>query len=197
MKKALAVLLGIMISIVFFSTSFAQSLWDIHWAPGEYVPEMTEERITALTELKEKVLQMSEGAPARSFIDTYEEQYEMQQSLGADVEAYEEYFDDIGKYAVYFGLPDDLVITQDQAWVIAYQALIEQGTVEKDELLYYIPQCFYVVYDIEHTVWFFVSAIANPGFRRGKGSDKMAGRRESACNAYAYRNGRRTATDYP
>lgn len=73
MKKALAVLLGIMISIVFFSTSFARSLWDIHWAPGEYVPEMTEERITALTELKEKVLQMSEGAPARSFIDTYEE----------------------------------------------------------------------------------------------------------------------------
>ena len=72
---------------------------------------------------------MSEGAPARSFIDTYEEQYEMQQSLGADVEAYEEYFDDIGKYAVYFGLPDDLVITQDQAWVIAYQALIEQGTI--------------------------------------------------------------------
>ena len=155
MKKALAVLLGIMISILFFSTSFAQSLWDIHWAPGEYVPEMTEERITALTELKEKVLQMSEGAPARSFIDTYEEQYEMQQSLGADVEAYEEFFDDIGKYAVYFGLPDDLVITQDQAWVIAYQALIEQGTVEKDELLYYFPQCFYVVYDIEHTVWFF------------------------------------------
>ena len=70
---------------VFTFARLEVTITELHWAPGEYVPEMTEERITALTELKEKVLQMSEGAPARSFIDTYEEQYEMQQSLGADV----------------------------------------------------------------------------------------------------------------
>ena len=29
------------------------------------------------------------------------------------------------------------------------------SVLEKDELLYYFPQCFYVVYDTEHTVWFF------------------------------------------
>ncbi len=155
MKKATAFLLGIMMSLVLISTSFAHSLWDNHWAPGEYAPEMTEERIKVLSELKEKALKMSEGTPARSLIDTYEEQYKMQQSLGAEVEAFEEYFDDIGKYAFYFGLPDDLVISEDQAWLIAYQALIEQGIVEKDELLYYFPQSFYIVYDTEHTVWVF------------------------------------------
>ena len=111
MKKVTAILLEIVMSLALISTASAHSLWDIHWTPGEYVPEMTEEKIQELTELKEKALKMSEWAPARSLIDTYEEQYEMQQSLGADVEAYEEYFDDVGKYAVYFGLPDDLVIT--------------------------------------------------------------------------------------
>ena len=155
MKKVTAILLEIVMSLALISTASAHSLWDIHWTPGEYVPEMTEEKIQELTELKEKALKMSEWAPARSLIDTYEEQYKMQQSLGAEVEAFEEYFDDIGKYAFYFGLPDDLVITEDQAWLIAYQALIEQGVVEKEELLYYFPQCFYVVYDTEHTVWFF------------------------------------------
>lgn len=155
MKKAIAFLLEMILSIMFISLSFAHSLWDVHWAPGEYAPEMTEEGIADLTELKAKVLRMSEGAPARSLIDTYEKQYEMQQSLGAEVEDFEEYFDDIGKYAFYFGLPDDLVISQDQAWLIAYQALIEQGVAEKEELLYYYPQCLYVVYDSEHPIWVF------------------------------------------
>ena len=155
MKKVTAILLEIVMSLALISTASAHSLWDIHWTPGEYVPEMTEEKIQELTELKEKALKMSEWAPARSLIDTYEEQYKMQQSLGAEVEAFEEYFDDIGKYAFYFGLPDDLVISEDQAWLIAYQALIEQGIVEKDELLYYFPQSFYIVYDTEHTVWVF------------------------------------------
>ena len=122
-------------SLALISTASAHSLWDIHWTPGEYVPEMTEEKIQELTELKEKTLRISEGAPAWALIDTYEDQYKMQQSLGVEVEAFEEYYDDIGKYAFYFGLPDDLVIAEDQAWLIAYQAMIEQGVVEKDELL--------------------------------------------------------------
>ena len=155
MKKVFAGVLGIMMSMVFISASFAHSLWDTHWAPGEYIPVMNEERIAELSLLKEKVLQMSEGSPASKFIDTYEEQYEMQQSLGAEAEAYEEYFDDIGKYAFYFGLPSDLVITQDQAWLIAYQALIDQSMIEEGELLHYIPQCLYIVYDPDHPVWHF------------------------------------------
>lgn len=155
MKKVTTILLEIVMSLALISTASAHSLWDIHWTPGEYVPEMTEEKIQELTELKEKTLRMSEGAPAWALIDTYEDQYKMQQSLGVEVEAFEEYYDDIGKYAFYFGLPDDLVIAEEQAWLIAYQALIEQGVVEKDELLYYIPQVFYIAYDKEHTVWVF------------------------------------------
>lgn len=155
MKKIFLGLLGLMIGLLLVSTSFAHSLWDVHWAPGEYIPEMNENLVVELFELKDEVLQMSEGTPASRFIDTYEHQYEMQKSLGSSAEVYEQYYDDIGKYALYFGLPNDQVITQDQAWLIAYQALIEQGVVCKDELLHYLPQCLYVVYDPDHPAWYF------------------------------------------
>ena len=117
--------------------SFDLTRWDRYWKPGEKIMEDTEESRIQVNAILEKANQASEGTLVRdgADADTVELQYELYQRMlqdGAKIEP--QLFDDIGTYTWAVGLPDEQSITQDQAWRIACQVLLEEAGISEEQL---------------------------------------------------------------
>ncbi len=136
--------------------SFDLTRWDRYWKPGEKRMEDTEESRIQVNAILEKVNQASEGMLVRegADADTVELQYELYQHMlqdGAKIEP--QLFDDIGIYTWAVGLPDEQSITQDQAWRIACQVLLEEAGISEEQLTHFYPHFSYETGDPENPFW--------------------------------------------
>ena len=136
--------------------SFDLTRWDRYWKPGEKRMEDTEESRIQVNAILEKVNQASEGTLVRegADADTVELQYELYQRMlqdGAEIEP--QLFDDIGTYTWAVGLPDEQSITQDQAWRIACQVLLEEAGISEEQLTHFYPHFSYETGDPENPFW--------------------------------------------
>ena len=136
--------------------SFDLTRWDRYWKPGEKIMEDTEESCIQVNAILEKVNQASEGMLVRegADADTVELQYELYQRMlqdGAKIEP--QLFDDIGTYTWAVGLPDEQSITQDQAWRIACQVLLEEAGISEEQLTHFYPHFSYETSDPENPFW--------------------------------------------
>lgn len=136
--------------------SFDLTRWDRYWKPGEKRMEDTEESRIQVNAILEKVNQASEGTLVRdgADADTVELQYELYQRMlqdGAKTEP--QLFDDIGTYTWAVGLPDEQSITQNQAWHIACQVLLEEAGISAEQLTHFYPHFSYETGDPENPFW--------------------------------------------
>ena len=136
--------------------SFDLTRWDRYWKPGEKIMEDTEESRIQVNAILEKANQASEGTLVRdgADTDTVELQYELYQRMlqdGAKIEP--QLFDDIGTYTWAVGLPDEQSITQDQAWRIACQVLLEEAGISEEQLTHFYPHFSYETSDPENPFW--------------------------------------------
>ena len=136
--------------------SFDLTRWDRYWKPGEKRMEDTEESRIQVDAILEKAKQASEGTLVRegADADTVELQYELYQRMlqdGAKIEP--QLFDDIGTYTWAVGLPDEQSITQDQAWRVACQVLLEEAGISEEQLTHFYPHFSYETGDPENPFW--------------------------------------------
>ncbi len=136
--------------------SFDLTRWDRYWKLGEKIMEDTEESRIQVNAILEKANQASEGTLVRdgADADTVELQYELYQRMlqdGAKIEP--QLFDDIGTYTWAVGLPDEQSITQDQAWRIACQVLLEEAGISEEQLTHFYPHFSYETSDPENPFW--------------------------------------------
>lgn len=136
--------------------SFDLTRWDRYWKPGEKRMEDTEESRIQVNAILEKVNQASEGTLVRdgADADTVELQFELYQRMlqdGAEIEP--QLFDDIGTYTWAVGLPDEQSISQDQAWRIACQVLLEEAGISEEQLTHFYPHFSYETSDPENPFW--------------------------------------------
>ena len=136
--------------------SFDITRWDCYWKPGEKMMEDTEESRIQVNAILEKVNQASERTLVRNGADadTVELQYESYRRMlknGTEIE--EQLFDDIGTYIWAVGLPDDQSITQDQAWHMACQVLLEEAGISEEQLTHFYPHFSYETGDPENPFW--------------------------------------------
>ena len=150
MKKVIAIFAAL-ICLLGVSAG-AKNLYDRHWQPGEYAPEITGEDAARYAALWERVLALSAGTVVREAneAETLAVQYEKFLRMG---EVPERFFDDVGAYTWAVGLPDEAAISQEAAYAIACAALMEQYDLLPEELAHYWPHYSYVTADPQQPVW--------------------------------------------
>ena len=132
------------------SLSEADSFWEKHWQPGEYVVEFTPEEETQMTGIIEKANVNSEGTNIRIGADREndpENAYQQFLSVSPDGTPMEPTddinYEDIGYYYWAVGIPDDQSISKDEAWKIVLKFLIDQKLSTPEDLMHYYPLVSY------------------------------------------------------
>ena len=132
------------------SLSEADSFWEKHWQPGEYVVEFTPEEEMQMTGIIEKANVNSEGTNIRIGADREndpENAYQQFLSVSPDGTPMEPTddinYDDIGYYYWAVGIPDDQSISKDEAWKIVLKFLVDQKLSTPEDLMHYYPLVSY------------------------------------------------------
>ena len=132
------------------SLSEADSFWEKHWQPGEYVVEFTPEEETQMTGIIEKANMNSEGTNIRIGADREndpENAYQQFLSVSPDGTPMEPTddinYEDIGYYYWAVGIPDDQSISKDEAWKIVLKFLVDQKLSTPEDLMHYYPLVSY------------------------------------------------------
>ena len=132
------------------SLSEADSFWEKHWQPGEYVVEFTPEEETQMTGIIEKANVNSEGTNIRIGADREndpENAYQQFLSVSPDGTPMEPTddinYEDIGYYYWAVGIPDDQSISKDEAWKIVLKFLVDQKLSTPEDLMHYYPLVSY------------------------------------------------------
>ncbi len=132
------------------SLSEADSFWEKHWRPGEYVVEFTPEEETQMTGIIEKANVNSEGTNIRIGADREndpENAYQQFLSVSPDGTPMEPTddinYEDIGYYYWAVGIPDDQSISKDEAWKIVLKFLVDQKLSTPEDLMHYYPLVSY------------------------------------------------------
>ena len=152
MRKCITIIL-VLLSVLGMSTiGQAKPLYEQYWEPGAYTVEITEEDQVRLATLWEQVEMLSAGTKVReaSEAETLEVQYEKYLQMG---EIPERVYDDVGPYTWAAGLPDEKAISQEEAYICACKALLEQYGLAEEQLVHYWPHYAYLTSDPEHPVW--------------------------------------------
>ena len=132
------------------SLSEADSFWEKHWQPGEYVVEFTPEEETQMTGIIEKANVNSEGTNIRIGADRENEPENAYQQFlsvspdGTPMEPTDDInYEDIGYYYWAVGIPDDQSISKDEAWKIVLKFLVDQKLSTPEDLMHYYPLVSY------------------------------------------------------
>ena len=136
--------------------AFDITRWDQYWKPGEKRLEDTEEARSRTESVLRQIDQASEGTAVREGADndTVELQYaEYQRMIQEGREIQPQLFDDIGTYIWAVGLPDEQSISQDDAWRISCQALMETAGIPEDQMIHFYPHFTYETGDPENPFW--------------------------------------------
>ncbi len=148
-KRSLSFFLFIVL-LASVSLSEADSFWEKHWRPGEYVVEFTPEEETQMTGIIEKANVNSEGTNIRIGADREndpENAYQQFLSVSPDGTPMEPTddinYEDIGYYYWAVGIPDDQSISKDEAWKILLKFLTDQKLSPPEDLVHYYPLLSY------------------------------------------------------
>lgn len=132
------------------SLSEADSFWEKHWRPGEYIVEFTPEEETQMTGIIEKANVNSEGTNIRIGADREndpENAYQQFLSVSPDGTPMEPTddinYEDIGYYYWAVGIPDNQSISKDEAWKIVLKFLVDQKLSTPEDLMHYYPLVSY------------------------------------------------------
>lgn len=132
------------------SLSEADSFWEKHWRPGEYVVEFTPEEETQMTGIIDKANVNSEGTNIRIGADREndpENAYQQFLSVSPDGTPMEPTddinYEDIGYYYWAVGIPDNQSISKDEAWKIVLKFLVDQKLSTPEDLMHYYPLVSY------------------------------------------------------
>ena len=152
MRKCVAIILVLLSVLGMYAIGQAKPLYEQYWEPGAYTVEITEEDQVRLATLWEQVEMLSAGTKVREASDaeTLEVQYEKYLQMG---EIPERVYDDVGPYTWAAGLPDEKAISQEEAYICACKALLEQYGLAEEQLVHYWPHYAYLTSDPEHPVW--------------------------------------------
>ena len=152
MRKCITIILVLLSVLGMYTIGQAKPLYDKYWESGAYTVEITEEDRVRLAALWEQVEMLSAGTKVREASDaeTLEVQYEKYLQMG---EIPERVYDDVGPYTWAAGLPDEKAISQEEAYICACKALLEQYGLAEEQLVHYWPHYAYLTSDPEHPVW--------------------------------------------
>ena len=152
MRKCITIILVLLSVLGTYIIGQAKPLYDKYWESGAYTVEITEEDRVRLAALWEQVEMLSAGTKVReaSEAETLEVQYEKYLQMG---EIPERVYDDVGPYTWAAGLPDEKAISQEEAYICACKALLEQYGLAEEQLVHYWPHYAYLTSDPEHPVW--------------------------------------------
>ena len=152
MRKCITIILVLLSVLGTYIIGQAKPLYDKYWESGAYTVEITEEDRVRLAALWEQVEMLSAGTKVREASDaeTLEVQYEKYLQMG---EIPERVYDDVGPYTWAAGLPDEKAISQEEAYICACKALLEQYGLAEEQLVHYWPHYAYLTSDPEHPVW--------------------------------------------
>lgn len=154
MRKVFSFFL-ILVLLLASSNAFAKNAYQNYWKPGVYSVTVMEEEKKKYDELFEKALQMSEGTSIREGFDaqSLEGEYELYLYMLENCPFPEVYFDDLGTYIYACGFPDELAISQQDAFYIAYRTIQNEYKVTDDELTHFLPRYSYLTSDPDNPVW--------------------------------------------
>lgn len=149
-KKRLLPFVLFIVLLAYVSLSQADTFWEMHWQPGEYIVKFNSEEDTLIIGIIETAKGRSDGTNIRLGADrendtvyTYE-QFLSVSPNGTPMEPADGIkYEDIGYYYWAVGIPDDQSISKDEAWKILLKFLIDQKLSTPEDLMHYYPLVSY------------------------------------------------------